>query len=358
MVHASVAEVAGEMKIKLSVLQGRPEVLTLGLSGSGDVVSVTGDGLRDWAVRQAGGKRYLDLRPADAGAKELDLTVGTRLEKPEIPGSVSLLIATPGNAVGFSSRITLLADPAVELRVTNAAGMMPFGEKDEQFYSTGEGSLDVRLEREGAATADAELVGTQLSGTLNETGQSVDFRLRAEAHVSATNARLTLLSGQAALSDTTAGDGWHVELVRTEKGFGYDLVFERAGVFPIDLAFSAAVRENGDWRGLDFQMPAGVVVPLVVEGLRGPVEFDPTAPVVPGATPQGWRGFLPADGRGALAWKPAREAGRGPFSSPAASRRMCASGLGCCARPRASRSASCKGKCRACGCSLAAPRRY
>ena len=329
-VRAGTAEVTGEMKIKLNVLQGHPEVLTLGLAGSGEVIGVTGPGLRDWAVRQGtgelAGRRFLDLRPAFEPGKpdpgELDVTVSTRLEKPAIPGSFAVLIATPGNAIGFSSRIRLAADPAVELRVTDATGLMPIAFQaspafqagprgDMQFYCAGDGKLEVMIGRRGAAAADAELAGAQLTGKLNESGESVDFHLQAEARVSASNARLPLLSGQAALSDTTAGDGWHVELARMGEGFAYEMVFERTGVFPIDLAFSAAVRQNGDWRGLDFRMPAGVVVPLLIEGLRGAVEFDPTASVVPGAAAQGWRGFLPADGHGSLAWKPAREAGEG-----------------------------------------------
>lgn len=329
-IHAGTDAVTGEIKIKLSILQGHPDVLTLGLSGTGEIVDVTGNGLRDWAVRQGSdGKRYLDLRPAlEAGKpdpKELDVTVHTRLEKPEIPGSFNVLMVSPGNAVGFSSTVKLQADAAVEARVTEARGMMPFGKQgtqgthaEQQFYSMGEGSLEVALEQRGAATADAELLGTQLTGTLNGSGDSVDFRLQGEAHVSGSNARLALLSGRAALSDTAAGDGWHVELARTDQGFSYELVFERTGVFPIDLAFSAAVQENGDWRGVDFQMPAGVVVPLSLEGLKEPVEFDPSAPVVPdlapltsGTTSPGWLGFLPADGHGALAWKPAHEAVEG-----------------------------------------------
>jgi hypothetical protein len=330
-IHLGMAEVTGEMKVHLSVIQGHPEALTLGLSGSGEIVDVTGDGLRDWAVRRGTGGaangRFLDLRPAlDPGKpdpKELDVTIYTRVENPEVPGSLNVLIATPGNAVGFSSTIDLIADPSLDLQVKNATGMMPFGDRtgpraNRQFYSTGGGSLEVTLEPRGAAAADAELVGAQLTGRLNGAGNSVDFHLQAEAHVSGSNARLALLSGRAALSDTTAGDGWHVELARTARGdFRYEMVFERPGVFPIDLPFSAAVQENGDWRGLDFQMPAGVVVPLVLDGLGGPVEFDAEAPVAPNSMPsvsgssEGWRGFLPADGHGALAWKPAREAAEG-----------------------------------------------
>ena len=315
-VIAGTEAVTGEMKIKLNVLQGHPEVLTLGLAGSGEVIEVTGTGLRDWAVRQGGSGRFLDLRPAFEDSKELEVTVHTRLEKPAIPGSFGVLIATPGNAIGFSSRIKLAADAAVDLRVMNASGLLPIGEEkgahgEMQFYSTGDGKLDVMIERRGAATAEAELAGVQLTGKLNESGESVDFRLEGEARVSASNVRLPLLSGRAALSEAAVGDGWHIELARTAEGFAYELVFVRAGVFPIDLAFSAGVRENGDWRGFDFRMPAGVVVPLEIDGLRGPVQFDPRASVVPGATAQGWRGFLPADGQGTLAWKPAREAGEG-----------------------------------------------
>jgi len=53
------AEIAGEMRLKLHVVQGRPEVLTLGLSGDGEVTDVSGKGLRDWSV-----SRTLALRPA------------------------------------------------------------------------------------------------------------------------------------------------------------------------------------------------------------------------------------------------------------------------------------------------------
>ncbi len=43
-VQSGPTEVTGEMKIKLTVLQGHPEVLTLGLSGSGEVVEWRGMG--------------------------------------------------------------------------------------------------------------------------------------------------------------------------------------------------------------------------------------------------------------------------------------------------------------------------
>ena len=55
-IHAAPDAVTAEMKIKLTVLQGQADVLTLGLSGNGDISDVSGVGLRDWAVRKAAGK--------------------------------------------------------------------------------------------------------------------------------------------------------------------------------------------------------------------------------------------------------------------------------------------------------------
>ena len=92
-VKLGIAEVVGEARLKLHVVQGRPEVFTLGLSGDGEVFEVSGAGLRDWSVRQGFGaasdKRFLDLRPQivanTASSSDLVLVVRTRLRKPTVP---------------------------------------------------------------------------------------------------------------------------------------------------------------------------------------------------------------------------------------------------------------------------------
>src|SRR5439155_6765831 len=103
---------------------------------------VSGKGLRDWAVRQgalvvtAKGastvQRFLDLRPLLAAAatdpRELELVVRTRLRKPALPGATAVMILTPGEAVGFASKITVTPDASVDFRVTSATGMVPVGE--------------------------------------------------------------------------------------------------------------------------------------------------------------------------------------------------------------------------------------
>jgi len=324
-VRLGAAGILGEMRLKLHVIQGRPEVLTLGLSGDGEVTDVSGAGLRDWSVRRAvggaGDRRLLDLRPllaeGSADPRDLDLVVRTRLEKPAVPGTTAVLIATPGDAVGFSSSVSLQAEAEVELRVTSVTGLVALGDRDgptgaTRFVSTGEGRIEASLARRGAAPADAELIGAQLSGRLSEAGGSVDFRLRGQLRSRKAGARVRVLSGRAALSERVAGDGWHVELVAVEGNrFAYDLVAEREGAVAVDLPFAALVRVRGDWRTLEFAMPAGAVVPVRLEGLGADVAFNPESPIVPAAAKGGWQGFLPADGSASLSWKPAREAEQG-----------------------------------------------
>ena len=328
-VRLGLSEISGEARVKLHLLQGKPEVLTLGLSGDGEVIDVTGKGLLDWSVRQSLSlaptsgpvKRLLDLRPVltagTADPQDLELVVRLRTPKPVIPGQAVMLLLAPGSAVNFSSKITLQAESNIDLRVTSAAGLVSVGESSSgieplQFLATGEGRIEVKLSLRGAALAEAELIGAQLTGKLSEPAGSVSFRLRGQLRVAKAGAHLRLLQGHAALSEKAGGDGWHVELVPLkEGGFAYDLVGDRAGLLPIELPFVAEVRENGDWRTLDFAMPAGSVVPLQLEGLGKDVSFNPDSPIVPAAGASGWSGFLPADGTASLAWKRTREKAEG-----------------------------------------------
>ncbi|MES2697541.1 MAG: hypothetical protein V4773_29015, partial [Verrucomicrobiota bacterium] len=198
-----------------------------------------------------------------------------------------------------------MPEPAVEVRVTTATGLTPSGEP-LQFFTAGEGRLEIALTPRGAALAEAELLSAQLVGRVDEAARSVGFQLRGSLRARTAGARVRLLAGAAALSDAAAGNGWHVELVETTAGsgqFAYDLVAEREGTWPVELTFAAAVRESGEWRALDFTMPAGAVVPMQLEGLGDGVSFRKESPVVPTSTAQGWRGFLPADGVASLAWK-------------------------------------------------------
>lgn len=174
--QVGAAAITGEMRLRLHVLQGTPDVLTLGLTGSGDVVDVSGPGLAAWSVRRAVGDavdtRRLDLHVRSLGGapapRDYDLLLHSRLLKPAVPGTTAVMIATPGDAVGFSATLDLRADPDVDMRVTSVEGLLPIGERDgaTRFYSTGEGRIEAGLTQRGASLSDADLIGAQLSGTL------------------------------------------------------------------------------------------------------------------------------------------------------------------------------------------------
>lgn len=314
-------EVAGEWRVRLRVLQGRPETVALGLDGDGDVVNATGPGLRSWAVRQGadGERRLLELALAPArgdGRAEtgwFEFVVVTRQRVAAVPGSLRLLVATPGEATTLAGRITLVPGAAVDVRETAARGLTPVaaepGLRGARVYlSHGDNRLDVRLEPRAAAPAELELVAPVLAGRAAEAEGTVRFALRAQARAQRAGARVRLLEGRAALAGATAGDGWHVELAPAEGDAraGYDLVADRAGGFAVELEVAAGVATDGDWRGVDFAMPAGVVVPLHLDGWADGVSFADHGRVVPVRTADGWRGFLPADGAAAWAWKHAR----------------------------------------------------
>ena len=323
-VKLGLTEIRGEAKLSVRVVQGKPEVLTLGLTGDGEVVSVAGIGLRDWSVRQgtgaAAGKRFLDLRPLVIEGKDavrtLDLTITTRLRDPVVPGNVAVLLVTRGDAVGFDSRVRVQPEPTVDVRLALAEGVIAVGAAKGpgdalQFVTQGEARIEVSLVQRGASLAEAELTGVQLTGVVNEPAGSVDFKLHAMARVENEGSRLRVLTGRAALNEQAAGDGWHIELVKAGNGYAYDLVFDKKGAVPVDFGFTAAVREQDDWRSLGFRMPAGTVVPVALSGFVGGVEFDPAASVVPAKTAAGWQGFLPVSGNAWTGWKSVRDAGEG-----------------------------------------------
>lgn len=320
-IQLSEAEIVNVSTVRIQVRQGRPTVFSLGLGGAGEVMEVTGRDLRDWAVRQerTGNevRRYLDVRPTDAAeGHELEFTVRVRVAKPALPGTTAVPLLTIGEAVGFGSRLVVQAAEAVDFRVTASPGLIPVEasvapHEPARFTTTTGGRLDVTLSRRGAGPAPVELTEAALAGRVDEAAKSVEFHLRAKLQVTQAGARLALLSGHAALSEKSAGDGWHVELVREKEQRVYQLVGDREGMWPVDLAFDATLREQEGEYTIGFALPAGTVVPIRLEGLREQTQFATEAKVVPVRAGEAWQGYVPADGTVALAWAPLRKATEG-----------------------------------------------
>ncbi|MES2659003.1 MAG: hypothetical protein V4689_10320 [Verrucomicrobiota bacterium] len=321
--------VTSDQQIDFKIHQGKAETLTLALTGAGDVVSVTGQGLRDWSVRVAeDGSRFLDVRPViqpDVPLTALQLQVKTHVKTNQ--GAASLLLPGPGTATGFSLSITATADAGVDLRILKADGLVPVDAgKSNKFLGYGVAALEIAAAKSGYILPDLELLGSSLAGRLSADGNSVSFRLTTTARAKADRSKAELVGG-VALSSGVSGDGWHVVL-RPEDG-GYDLIAERGGDLPVTLEFVAPVKRQGDWRVLDFKLPAGVVVPVRIEGLPDGVSFDRSLAVVPEREGNAWRGFLPANGLAGLAWRSADVVADGAlfFSSTEATDVRIGSGL-------------------------------
>lgn len=319
-VRVSPTALAGEAVLQVTVLQGRPETLVVGVEGEGEVVAVNGSALRDWSIRQRGtgptASRWLVLRPVlpetGDGPRSFEFTVQLRRADPPLPGVWRMPLILAGEAAGYVARCRIVPDAQIDVRLSSLTGASALaGEgpssRDLLISLRRDARIELQVTGRGASAREAELTETLVSGVLEPSGGSLRLRLRGVARAEQAGARLRLLSGGAALGEGAAGDGWQVDLVRDGAVFAYDLVLQRKGPVPVDLTFVAAVRADGDWRRVEFRLPAGAVVPVELTGLPDTVEFDPQSAVVPRRGQEAWRGFLPGDGSALLRWRERRE---------------------------------------------------
>jgi hypothetical protein len=320
---AGIDRVDTTITATLRVHQGRPEVMSLGLTGVGEVASVTGDGLKTWTVRrEADGTRFLDLKPElppDPKAETLrEFRVTITAGHDDTAEAIELLLPAPGAAVGFSSSVTLSGDGTTAPRVIAVDGLQSLlGDAGTQRFSGSTAArLQVKVELKGTAARPVELADAALDGRLSDDGGSLSFTLRGQVEVNRAGEAVELLEG-VALSGATSGEGWFVRLKPVGDGYVYELVGEAEGRHALELAFEVPLTRQGDWRALDFKLRGGAVVPLRLAGLEESVSFKPDAAVVPERREGTWTGYLPATGAASLAWKSGREESDGAlfFSS-------------------------------------------
>lgn len=305
-----------ESVIDFQLHQGKADVFSMALTGVGDVSSVTGEGILDWAVRvNEQGVRFLDVRPKaqDAQKTTWQATVKATQLIDLSSKQVAVLLPGKGSAVGYTMQVTLV-DEGAKARVIQADGLSPVERSNgHQFVGSTQAALTLDLSDSDGVIS---LQQTQLTGTLSPDGNSISFVLSATAVARRAEATVELLGG-AALSEATSGDGWHVRLRAVGENYVYDLVAEREGEIPLQVRFDVPVTKEEHWRSIQASLPAGVVVPLWLEGLTESVKFDTARAVVPVVDQAKWRGFLPADGSISLAWRESRDVGDGAlfFSS-------------------------------------------
>lgn len=298
--------VTSEQKITFRIHQGKAETLTLALNGAGEITEVTGAGLSDWSVRvNENSERFLDVRPALVDGKfPAELQVLVKTEAKVEKEAAELLLPGPGRSTGFSLTVNVTENNGVDLKMTQVVGLAPLeGAKNRSFIGTGEALVAMKISPAGTDARGLAITDAALIGKISDDGSSVSFRLTGMATSQGPGSAVELLAGGAALTESASGDGWHMVLRKNNDAWSYDLVAERGGDFPVNVAFDVPVSRKGDWSMLDFTLPAGVVVPVSLDGIVADSAFDPKMSVVPQFHDKQWRGFLPASGTGGMAWR-------------------------------------------------------
>jgi hypothetical protein len=138
--------------------------------------------------------------------------------------------------------------------------------------------------------------------------ERASFTLTATAHVDDTRGGiLELLSGPVALTEIGPHPKWQV---RVETN-GFVLAFDRAGDFPVELKFTAAVHQNDGWSAVDFHIAPSTLQPVALRGLAAGTQFRFPGAARPERKGSEFASYLPSDGSVKLSWKEARPEGEG-----------------------------------------------
>ncbi|QEG38095.1 hypothetical protein UC8_00480 [Roseimaritima ulvae] len=300
--------------LSIRIIQGEAETISFGIRGPGEVKSVESDEVLSWSVRRVGEERFLDLQ-VKADVQDLQPVVKLRSPARELPATVDVTHLSPADAVGFDSIIEINYAAEVQGTATVAEGFVPFeaDRRANRFHTSSGGQITLSLNRSGAAPADVDLIDTKLTGDADTDGKSVHFQFSGTAIVSEPDVSITILSGNAAISELPADTPYRLRLSTAGERPVYELVFPQTGSFPIQLDFVAALNKpDANSYSLDFTVAAGAVVPMNISGLGDDLEFhrDPST-ITPQREADNWLGFLPASGRAHMQWKAARKTGEG-----------------------------------------------
>ena len=322
------------LAVTLDIMQGEPKELPLTITGEGKIKQVTGEGLQDWSVRrEANGARTLILRLkkaaepalADAAVKpaehqritQLAVTVIAERDMKSWKNPLASFSLTPPQPALFNGFVRVESTPEFDVQADAPAGLLPVEIKYMPQSMRGEVKADtsepLAFQFHGSpytlplkiTLADPEsrqvvLRDFKLTGQLAE--QNASFTLNATARV--TNPKggtLTLLSGGIALTDIAEHPDWRI----TSGGGWFKLVFDKAGDFPLTFKFNAAVRQDGGWNAVDFQVAPSALQPIILQGLAADTQFNFIGAARPEKMGRDFASFLSPDGSVKLSWKTA-----------------------------------------------------
>lgn len=143
----------------------------------------------------------------------------------------------------------------------------------------------------------ADLSATRASFTLSATARVEDPR----------GGSLPLIAGVIALTEYQPNPLWHV---RAEQN-RFVVVFDRAGRFPLQFKFDAAVHQTNGWNLVELQVAPSSLQPILLHGLAADTQFEFVGASRPNRTGSDFLSYLPPDGAVKLAWKEARPEAEG-----------------------------------------------
>jgi hypothetical protein len=305
----------------IDILEGTPSEVTLTVSGEGDIREVTGESwLRDWSIRQeTSGTRTLVLRlhKRESSEKKLSFSIAAIRDFQQPPSVYTPLALVPPVPALLSGVVAIRPDPAFRAEAVNASGVIPIEPKllpdtlkdpnsaEEEvlayrFQGT-EYLLALQLSPADPETRQVVLRNFKLNGRLND--QEAAFKLIATAVVKHSKGGRSVWSPVSGADALCAAAGLPLET----RGDCYVLVFERAGDFPIELEFNAAMELGAEglkgWKTVQFGVAPASIQPLTLDGLNADTQFEFANAARPERSGSGFVSFLPADGKVRLSWK-------------------------------------------------------
>lgn len=296
--------------LRFEVMQGGADRLSVEVLGNAPIISVKGEDLKSWSLRQEGELRFLDFIPKDPKTRHLGFVVQFTRSPIEIPGSHAISTFGPAGASGFSATYSVASAEGLRHQLLTAEGLVTLKSAagTDQLSAAGRAVISAGVSLSAAQPAPVELRDIQLVGEVISEEGSASFRLIGAAHVTSKEpVSLTVLRGRAAPVEAVATADYRLKL----SDEGYQIEFGKPGVYPIDLSFVTPVQTAGDWKKIDFFVPSGAVVPITLKGITPTAVFDAALPVSPTVNESGHAAFLPATGKCLFAWQPERKTSDG-----------------------------------------------
>lgn len=313
-VNASVVISPGKIvetaSVSVLVVQGEATQLAIEVSGAAPIVRIEGDAVKAWSVRQQGNQRFVDILPVDPKAHSLQATIVLERTEFDLPTHQAVTTYGPALASGYLASYTVTSVDGLAHKLINAEGVQTLKSEEgvDRLTSNRSASVIVELSRAASQPLPIEFRDARLVGQIDTNDGSASFRLIGTAHVASTSPiSLNVLRGRAAPTAPLATADYRLKLGKN----GYEIEFAKPGIYPIDLPFVTPLQTSGEWKNVNFFVASGAVVPIELTGINESAVFNPALPVIPGASKEGMRGFLPASGSCQFAWQPERKTSDG-----------------------------------------------